>query len=150
MALPEEEMGTVEFCATISDIVGNCIDVYDGVGEARLATGGVPVVDPSTFVAVLAVLIVYAAVLLVLLVEWDREENAGVADEVVIEVLAVVMVVNVDVGFVLVYLLLALFVVVALADDTVLSVFLLLLAELCATFATCVGWVVDSLTSTLR
>lgn len=101
---PAEEMGTVEFCATISDIVGNCIDVYDGVGEARLATGGVSVVDPAAFVAVPvpAVLIVYAAVLLVLLVEWVREENVAVVDEVVYELVAVVMDVVVDVGFVLV------------------------------------------------
>lgn len=80
--------------------------------------------------------------------EWDREENVDVADEVVIEVVAVVM--DVDVGFVLLYLLVALFVVAVLATDVMLSVFLLLLVELCATFGICVGWVVDSLTSTVR
>lgn len=35
------------------------------MGEARLATGSVSVADPAAFVAVLAVLIVYAAELLV-------------------------------------------------------------------------------------
>lgn len=58
MGRSEEEMDTVEFCATISDIVGNCIDVYDGVGEARLATG-VPIVEPvGCAVVELVVLIV--------------------------------------------------------------------------------------------